>query len=781
MSGFAPLDTIRIDLAHTLDQLTGRYQSIRDGLPELVKNSKDHYARLGIAHREERQILVIFSENRKHLAVLDFGGAAPEDFEGWVEWSSRTASRAERAHDIEAGHGNGGKAFMVRGCRTYAFMCGHRLGRRTQMGFRNDDPALKYRAGYFRDDHGDLIHDLPDPDVRGRLSQLLRPFTVSIGDLPRAARRAFDQRCSYTLVVVRDVNELTGSSQRAQVIGAAIDDLRGHPQAALTIESSQVWVMRGGEVLAGPLAPEPIAPKPGFETPWVVDVPALLEDPLFGTEVLLPQPPEGRGQLELRSSDRQLRMSERTRPLNVIRVRNLRNVVSRWSVADLAPSASSAFLYGTLTCPGLGAEHVAGADRQTLADIPLTRALRHWTAQQVRAAADEMRRAEAQRESEAGRERANDALRQLRDLMRQFLTEQPGDSGRGTGTGRGPAPRAKAFGHRVDEAVLEEGVAGIAVPVGARIPIRYTCYEVDLETNGRLPVPCPAAVLRAEPPDSIEWSPDGTLVARRPGGAVVWIETRPDIVCSNRIEVTAWDVTSVDLKPPARRLRQGERAKVEAAANTSGGVLVRDLLYETYVEETEMGRFGRSGVFTAGRIPGTATACVRFGASENKVARCSVEIGEEAVPRRGGPEGPDIPMILLCRTPAPGREDWPTDQRTHEGGADHQTIIEGEPVWQGPPEIIWINQWSKESVKVRSGRGPSGVIGLDNNTFFDYLVLKCFEILRRLVVRQDLADDETLGYYDFILRLSEAETRTAPFIDAGFALARRLVQGVEAE
>jgi hypothetical protein len=172
---------------------------------------------------------------------------------------------------------------------------------------------------------------------------------------------------------------------------------------------------------------------------------------------------------------------------------------------------------------------------------------------------------------------------------------------------------------------------------------------------------------------------------------------------------------------------------------------------------------------------------VRFGEAEDAIARCHVQIGEERMPRRSRPEGPDIPAILLCRTSAPGREDLPPDQRTHEGGPDHPSIIDYEPVWREPPEVVWINPSSKESQKVRSGRGPSGAIGLDNNTFFDYLVLKCFEVLRRLVVRQDLAQDETLGYDDFILRLSDAETRTAPFIDAGFALARRLTRGADGD
>jgi hypothetical protein len=216
----------------------------------------------------------------------------------------------------------------------------------------------------------------------------------------------------------------------------------------MRVESSSVWVLRGREVLAGPLSPEPIAPKAGFEKPWITQLPEAIEDPLFGTQVAVPQTPEGRGRLELHSSEKHLRMSERTKPLNVVRVRNLRNILSNWSVADLAPVAASAFLYGTLACNGLGAEHVAGADRQALADLPLTRALRHWTAQRVRAAADEIRRAEAQRESEAGRERANDALRQLRELMRQFLREQPGGGG---------AEPTKVLGQSQDQGSLETG------------------------------------------------------------------------------------------------------------------------------------------------------------------------------------------------------------------------------------------------------------------------------------------------------------------------------------
>jgi len=95
VTDFEFLPTIPIDAAHTLEQLTARFQSVRDGLPELVKNSKDQYSRLGVTSKEERQIVVLPNPERHMLGVLDFAGATSEDLEGWQTWSSRTAPPAE--------------------------------------------------------------------------------------------------------------------------------------------------------------------------------------------------------------------------------------------------------------------------------------------------------------------------------------------------------------------------------------------------------------------------------------------------------------------------------------------------------------------------------------------------------------------------------------------------------------------------------------------------------------------------------------------------------------
>jgi hypothetical protein len=171
-STFRFLDDIPIDRGHTLDQLTGRFQTIKDGLPELIKNSKDQYSRLGIINGEDRQIAVILNSRRRSLAVLDFAGANPDDFAGWQTWSSRIAQRLDLSADIEAGNGNGGKAFMVRGSISRSYMESCCQGRRTKMGFDNSDSAVRYLPG-FAIENGKEVRDVEEREPLQRLRQAL--------------------------------------------------------------------------------------------------------------------------------------------------------------------------------------------------------------------------------------------------------------------------------------------------------------------------------------------------------------------------------------------------------------------------------------------------------------------------------------------------------------------------------------------------------------------------------------------------------------------------------
>jgi len=244
MTDFEFLPQIPIDAAHTLEHVTGRFQTVKDGLPELIKNSKDQYARLGIFNKEERQIIILGYTEKRTLAVLDFGGATSEDLDGWQTWSSRTAGRAELSVDIEAGHGNGGKAFMVPGSKSEAFIESCYNGMHNKMGFKNDDPDRRFLPGYAKES-GRKIQDLPEFNPDKRLKLVLRPFKLGLGDLPETCQQVFSSRHAFTIVRLEDLRDSDGKwpSTVKRLAAMMPSDLAMHGQAALTIETCSVWVI----------------------------------------------------------------------------------------------------------------------------------------------------------------------------------------------------------------------------------------------------------------------------------------------------------------------------------------------------------------------------------------------------------------------------------------------------------------------------------------------------------------------------------------------------------
>jgi hypothetical protein len=409
MAQFQFRGDIPIDVPHTLGQLLNRFQSVRDGLAELVKNSKDQYSRLGITEKQDRVIVVLADTEQKHLACIDFAGAEKEQFDRWQIWSDPDANLRQRAADIEGGHGNGGKAFMVHGSTADAFFESVAAGRRTKMGYQND-PEHLYQPGYAIEDRKP-VNDVAVSDVRAALRKALVTLGVGFGDLPESAQRVFMDRQCYTIVQVNSIKEW--SYARGETVRRKIAELPSmleqHPQASLTIESCQVWFVIDGQVYRGQPAsirlPEPLS---GFDE-VVIPIPAELTDPQTEEAVSTGTGDEATRKLTLRTSAKSLR-TEDLRPLHAIRVRNSRNIVGLWSVANLHPGASSGFIFGEIVIPDLGADHQVGADRTSLADTPLVRALENWTADQIGDLADRIQKATAKEHRPEDRDKVNHVL-----------------------------------------------------------------------------------------------------------------------------------------------------------------------------------------------------------------------------------------------------------------------------------------------------------------------------------------------------------------------------------
>lgn len=784
MPRFQFRDRIPIDIPHTLMQLLSRFQGVKDGLPELIKNSKDQYSRLGITDPALRVIVVAINTADKSIGVIDFAGASADQFSRWETWSDPAANERERAADIEGGHGNGGKAFMVLGSVKDSIFESCINGKRTRMGYENDSDDKRFRPGIALE-HGTGVEDQPVSSPLQQFKLLLEELGITFEQLPSQARRAFLTRQAYTVALVNGIEDW--SRARGETIRRSVLDLphsiEMHPQAALTLDSCSVWFLMDGQLLSETPAqarfPDPFV---NFAEPVIIPVPGVLPDPQTRDDIDTGAGDESQKLLTLRTSARSLRMED-MRALHVIRCRNSRNVVGLWSVADLHPGAASGFIFGELRVPALEREHLAGADRTALNDTPLVRALRLWVGEQIKELADQIQSATARDHSPEERDKVNQSLNEFRNLMREFLEEreggtdgaQAGQQGAGPGGSTPTPPQPRPRGERVDIIEIEGGSNSIAFALGASVPLRVKVFE-QKETGELYPVPNPDLAVRFNEMGIARVDPESFVISGlRPGIAELVLATRDGRVESNRIAIEVVECVGATIAGvPERLLLQGEHVALKITYTTPAGQNRDDLLHEASVDEIGMGRISRSGSFVAGAAEGTATVRVRWGTKPPDTASTCLRIGTERVPPRrgiGGDQGGQIPLILLCGTPVPGMDHYPLDQRTIPP-ADHlPTIIDFDPAFEN---VIFINPDSKESAQVRRGRGGRRpMASIANATYYQFVALKCFEILKRLWVFQQ-AREAPLTEFQFRERFATAETECAPFIEAAYRVAENI-------
>jgi hypothetical protein len=771
---------IPIDARSSLEQLTSSLGTVREGLPELPKNAKDQYLRLGVP-LEDRHILILASTALRQMAVIDFAGASLKNFEGWERWSSRREAEDDLT-DVEAGHGNGGKAFMVRGATRTSYLESCANGVRTKMGFANDDPDNLFKPG-FAQEGGKQVRNMPEADAAKRLNAILKPFGLVLNKLPEDVQATFAKRQAYTAVVVDEVADWAPRRRTTVTkLAHALPKMIGsHGQTALTIEICKVRVFVDGKLLTEePIQPQQLEPFQGFEEPIVLTIPDELEDPSTG-ETVRTDEVAGIKVLRLRTCAKHMQMSEDLKARNVIRIANNKNNVATWTLPSLSVGVPSVgYIHGDLRCPSLVGQHLAGADRLHLASTPLVNALRHWTAQQVQQLALQIQAALMAEPKPKDKQQASSALSGMRDIMRRFL--EPGAIGglQGDGQGSGAVGNGKKgddhtrdgpeWGTRIDEILLESGRDSIVIATGTRVPISITCIEWDGEK--RRYVRNPSLVLRGPGQGDVALEAGPVLRGVDEGVGEIWLETEDGSVRSNTISVEVIDATGVDVLVPDEPVLQGQRLKIPVTFKTAAGPR-DDLLIDGGVDEPGAGVIGRSGRFTAGGKPGDATIRVRFGADPAANQAASLTISNERVPPSGsGDPGVDIPQILLCGDEAPGMADVAPDLRTYAPDEQAPTIIE-DPCF---PNVIWINPRSREAQRVRKAAGgPAGVSGLSTQQFMHFVALKCFDVLKRLCVRQAIGK-QSVNEATYMQQLVMAEVQCAGFIDEAWELGVQMTQ-----
>ncbi len=674
---------------------------------------------------------------------------------------------------------------MVRGATRRAFLDSTYEGRRTKKGFVNDQPGQRYRPGFGVED-GQILDDVSNATPTETLEQILRLVGADLDDLPEPAKAAYANRNAYTAAYVEEVEDWQRRNKRKLRSAAAAEIaeiISTHGQTSMTIETCHVWVLVDGNIYGGgPIRPALIEPFAGFEEPRIFDIPDVLPDPETGEAVNILEGQAGDAYLSLHASAKQLQISQETRAKNVIRVWNNRNNVATWPLQTLHRVSAASFIFGELRCPSLLGEHLAGADRLHLNDTALVRALEHWAGEKVQELANDLHQAMAEKTNPKDREKARSALNNIRNLMRRYLesdasgsSEDNGQDGAHDGNGDEGDQEYREpikYGQRVDEILLERNRNDISLIRGTAVPLLFSCIEHDPETMESRSVRNAPLKFACEPADQFEFDENGMLEAKYAGLGKIWLESFDGSVTSNAVQVWVANATDVTMEPLPTVLKQGEKRQLHFTFETDSGPL-DGVLVEAEVHHSAMGRIGRHGKFTAGQEEGEAKVRVRFGDDDEAFRDFVVEVGSERMPPPEGKAdaGSDVPEILFCGDEAPGMNEFPPEQRTVTGGPELPTIIE-DPLFSN---VVWINPASKEALRVRrTGGGSSGVGRVTSRTFIHFVALKCFDILKRLYVRQQIAGS-MVTEFQYMQAATEAEMECADFIDAAWELGDQLL------
>ena len=753
-----------MDPRRLLDQSTSRFQTVKDGLPELVKNSKDQYGRLGIVQKEQRQIIVLGHSQRKLLAVVDFAGARADSFDQWQEWSKDTAPPPALSADIEAGNGNGGKSFMVRGATLSASIESISQGMRTKMVFNNADPSLRYMAGYERE-AGVPIRELPNEDASAHLQTVLKQFALDLDDLPTGCLQMVVERQSYTAVILDGVRGWSGSRAR-QIMRQAPNELAGHPQAERTLATCDVWFILDRLSSDEPIKREVPKPYEGFEVLRPIPLPLRLEDDITGESVSTGAKDATRHVLSLGTSAQNLKTARKLET-NSLRVRNERNVAGRWAMTELVQGPMALHLLGDVFVPAITEQDLVGFDRMHFADTPLVRAVQRWVSEQVSELAERLEDAHGRRNKPEDEERVTEIFSEMREKMRPFLEEGPLDGdGKGPGGPKPVPPSPRPRGKRVDRIQLESDDAAIAVAMGTTVPIAIRSFETQDSGQEWTVVNPPGLTIISDPPDAATLVDGDRLQMLQPGVFVVRVIQQDSGVESNEILVESFEASGVTIRNEGGNLKRGERKKIRTSFVTKEGTK-EDLLLDAEFNDEKLGRIGRTGMFTAGNDQGSGVLTVRFGISPEQAAATMLEVGPE-IAVRDDATGSEIPYILRCGEPAQGTEGLPQDERTLYEDANNPTINE-DPRF---PNVVWINLASEECEAVRRSRG--GYVGLTSKTFAQFLALKCYEVVSRLRMRQNAGEEVELTLTEFVNELARAQTQCAAFVPIAYEVAGQM-------
>jgi hypothetical protein len=272
-------ESIRFHEKGTLDAVTRWIASHADGIAEWFKNVRRQYQvdRANVA--DDSRVAVLLLKDAKdggaaRIGVLDVAGATLEDVTAWSTWQDPEASGRGAGLEEEQTQGNGGKAYMYRLFSGPARILGVRDGRRNCKGFDGEAGTVERGTpGWIPTLSAGREVEISSFDAEIR--EALRPYGITIDQLPDRVRSAIVSRQAFTLVEGEQPSMLYKGRIDADELVAK---LVRHEQSALCLEQVAFYAIHNGRLLneGKKLVLPPVTPYTGLDAPIVHEIPDQL-------------------------------------------------------------------------------------------------------------------------------------------------------------------------------------------------------------------------------------------------------------------------------------------------------------------------------------------------------------------------------------------------------------------------------------------------------------------------------------------------------------------------
>ncbi len=744
-------DAVSIHPEGAIRLMIAPIQSHENGLPEWTKNSADAYVR-SEAVPERRVIVLIFDYRERSrppsIACLDFVGMTSHHIERYFRiWADPNAARADTAvGDLQGGHGNGGKAYMVQMFQDYALL--HTV--KGSRGCKYGVPDGRLQFGYVPDPRSG--RDFTIRSLREELNTSLADVGLHYDSLPIVARRSLDSGDGFTLV--RGVSPRHYG--RSIPVRQLLERIMNHHQMIRTLQLCQVYAIVNGRVYNGgqPLTLPPIPPLEGAEVPHEILIPETLRDPVSETNVSTTESGQYPiGKLILRTSNTDMRWPPRRYRHN-IQFKAQSGFIGIIEMTDLIQSSYGNRIYGECALGAL--ERYKTNDRTRLAESPLTRALKEWIKQQVEQYARQFEIRDRRRYSQEEADYLSAMNAALDRWKNQFLegifTSLAGGTDVGTPSPSRPLPMGVAA--RLELTLTHENA-------GMGVSFRPVLKFLDARGQRVRPV----AFRWISTDNNVAMVDEDLMVINTfsLGTTTIYAETLDERLRSNEVSLEVVHIYDIVIQPEEIEVMVGGRQQLQTICQLAEGRTSKDVYLVWTENNPSIARVSAAGM-VFGHEPGQTTVTA---GDDHCLSRHPATITVVLPPAGGGGErgGRGFPRILIS-----GIDSDP------ETGERVEFSREDPPVWQRTVDvgrnIWWINS---ASPLARMYLDQAGGYGYNTREWRIYHLERIIEVMIKIAVEYAMHQGGDTSVESWIARWDDmaaqmqahAAATLSDFIDGG--------------